>query len=63
MTSDTQTQTSRAQDLVRAFEGARRESRKLQAQARKTNKALAQLEEELEKRGIKLRVSERIDDD
>lgn len=45
--------------LVEAFQDARAESRKLQAQARKTNKALAVLDEQLAMRGIKLTTQEK----
>lgn len=46
-------------ELLTAFQAARQEARKLQAQARKTNKALARLDEELAKRGIQIKVQEK----
>lgn len=45
-------------DLGRAFAHVRRETRKLHEQARRTNRAMAQFEDELAKRGIKLTIQE-----
>ena len=47
-----------AQELGRSFALVRKEVKKLHEQTRRTNRAMAQFEEELAKRGIKLTIQE-----